>query len=155
MPKNATYFSMLAFMHRAMLIGQAFFLAFVFYLIYSRTLTPPLTDQVKILQLAALLISGAAIGLAINLFKKKLIQIKENNALGKAEKLAKYRSALMLQWGVTELPTFVCGICLMLSGNYAFLALAIVVIVYFAMLMPVKNRIAAQLHIQPEEMDSL
>lgn len=146
---------MLSFLHRAMLIGQLVFLAGILFLIYSKTILPNLADQVKILQVIALLFSGASILASVKLFKRKLALISEDGNANAEQKMLNYRSAVMLQWGFAELPTLVCGICLLLSGNYAFLALAVVIIIYFAMLMPVKNRVAAQLNLQSSDLDKL
>lgn len=151
--KKMSFFSTLSFMHRAMLVGQLLFLATMFFLVYSKFLLPPLAAREKLLQVIALLVAVTTIGISSRLFKQKLSVIILDVDINR--KLLRYRSAVILLWGLTEVSVLVCGICLLLSGNYAFLALAIVVIVYFAMLMPVKSRIAGQLQIQPEEMDTL
>ncbi len=146
---------MLSFMHRAILIGQLFFLASILFLIYSKTILPNLAGQVKILQVIALLFSGGAIFTSAKIFKRKLALIRADGNPNAEQKMMKYRLAVMLQWGFAELPTLVCGICLLLTGNYAFLALAAVIIIYFAMLVPVKSRIAAQLNLQTSDLDKL
>lgn len=151
--KKASYFSVLALLHRGMLVGQLVFLATMFFLVYGKYLLPPLVAREKLLQVIALSAAIIAVGVSSRLFKQKLASIFMDGDV--KQKLLRYRSAVILLWALTEIPVLVCGICLLLSGNYAFLALAIVVIIYFAMLMPVKSRIAGQLGIQPEEMDAL
>jgi len=153
--KQATVFSTLILMHRAMLAGQVIFTSVILYLVYSKTMLPTLDHQEKILQVVALLATAVALFAGTKLFKTKLELIKEDTAAGAKEKLLKYRSASLLQWGIIELPCLVCGVCLLLSGNYAFLALGVVVILYFAVLMPVKNKIAEQLNLSSAEVDEL
>jgi hypothetical protein len=46
-------------------------------------------------------------------------------------------------------------ICFFLTGNYAFLALAAVLIIYFAMQAPTKNKVAQHLDISSSELDGL
>lgn len=153
--KQTTVFTTLTLVHKAMLTGQVIFTAIIFYLVYSKTMLPVLASQEKTLQGIALLSAVIALFAGTKLFKKKLELIKEDIVAGAKEKLVKYRSASLLQWGLVELPCLVCGVCLLLTGNYAFLALAIVIILYFAILMPVKNKIADQLNLSSAELDEL
>lgn len=152
---NPTVFSTINLMHRALLAGQVIFIAIMFYLVYRKEMDPIFIEQEKLLQAIAIVFAAIAIFFGTNLFKKKLALINESAGNDAKTKLTKYRAASMLQWGMMEAACLVCGICLLLTGNYAFLALAIVLILYFALLMPVKNRIAAQLNLQSSELDEL
>ncbi len=153
--KKTTVFSTLSLIHRAMLTGQLIFTAIVFYLVYSKTMLPALAEHDKILQTIALAFTIVAIIVGTKLFKKKLVLIKDESAGDAKERLVKYRTASMLLWGLVELPCLVCGICLLLTGNYAFLALSLVVTLYYALLMPVKDRIAQQLNLSNTELNEL
>ncbi|MBK8609329.1 MAG: hypothetical protein IPL84_05115 [Chitinophagaceae bacterium] len=153
--KNPSVFSTMNIMHRALLAGQVIFNAIMFYLVYSKEMMPLFTHQEKMMQIAAIGYAAIAIFAGTSLFKKKLALINDDTGGDARTKLTKYRSASMLQWGLMEAASLVCGICLLLTGNYAFLALSAVLILYFAMLMPVKNRIAAQLNLQSNELDEL
>ncbi len=153
--KQASVFSTLTLMHRAMLAGQVIFTAIMFYLVYSKTMLPILAKEEKNLQAIALLSTAVALFAGNKLFKRKLEQIKEDPGASAKDNLIKYRSASLLQWGLVEIPCLICGICLLVTGNYAFLALAIVTILYFAALMPVKNKIADHLNLNSAELDEL
>lgn len=153
--KNATVFASLNMMHKAMLLGQVIFTAVMFFLVYKKMLEPVAAKHEKILQLIAIFFAAIVILLGNNLFKRKLALINQHSSLSSKSKLEMYRSAMFLYWGLAEAGSLVSGICLLLSGNYAFLALGAVLIVYFAMLIPVKTRIAAQLNLQTEELDKL
>lgn len=153
--KNATVFISLSLMHKAMLAGQIIFTVVMFVLVYQKIFLPVLAAQEKAIQVIALVFDALAIFTGTNLFKKKLALINEHTVTEAKTKLIQYRSACVMHWGLLEAACLVTGICLMLTGNYAFLALAAVLILYFAMLMPVKGRIAAQLNLQTNELDGL
>jgi uncharacterized membrane protein YbhN (UPF0104 family) len=140
--------------HKAMLTGQVLFAAVGFYLVYSNTLEPPAKELEKILQVVALTVTAACVYAGITLFKKRLQQIREMQT-GAKEKFEKYRSACILQWALTEAPVLLCIICLFLTGNYAFLALAAVLIILFAMMAPSKIKIILHLQIGEQEVDDL
>ena len=97
MKKNSAFF-VFGFMHKAMLLGQLIFLGVMFYLVYSKTMLPPLVAQEKILQVAAIVFTAAAMYVGISIFKKKLALIKENPLTEAKEKFTKYRQTCMLQW---------------------------------------------------------
>jgi hypothetical protein len=153
--KKPTVFATLNLMHKAMLVGQLIFTGIIFFLNYREIFLPTFAEHEKILQTIAILFTVMAVFLGAKLFKKKLALINENPGADATLKLTQYRSASIMQWGLLEAACLVCAICLLLTGNYAFLALAAVLILYFAMLAPVKNRIAMQLNLQTDQLDEL
>jgi hypothetical protein len=154
MKKNSAFF-VLSFMHKAMMVGQVIFLSVLFYLVYSKTLLPPLVEHEKILQVAAILFTSITLFSGIGIFKKKLALIKEDPLTEAKEKFTKYRQASLLQWSLTEAPVLVCGICYFMTGKMAFLALAALPFLFFVMLAPVKNKIIMKLEISEAELDEL
>ena len=152
---KTTLFSSLKFMHKALLTGQIIFIAVIFYLVYSHTFLPILASQQKIMQPIVLIFAAIALFTGKKLYKSKLEQIQADINLSAKEKLIQYRSASILLWALVEAPSMVCGICLLLSGNYAFLALALVIIFYFGTLAPIKSETAVQLSITIENLDEL
>jgi len=153
MNKNAFY--VFSFMHKAMLVGQLIFLGVLFYMVYSKTIVPPMAEHDKMIQVVALLFTATALFVAFTLFKKKMALIKGSPLVAGKEKFTKYRQACMLQWGITEASVLVCGICFFLTGNYALLALAVVPFLYFVSLAPAKEKTAMQLDINSSELDEL
>lgn len=153
--KEATVFSTLNLMHKAMLAGQVIFTAVIFILVYQKIFLPVLAEHEKPMQALAIAFAAAAIFFGNSLFKKKLALINENHGNDAKLKLTKYRSASIMQWGLLETACLVSGICLLLTGNYAFIALAVVLILYFAMLAPVKSRVSGHLDLQSTELDEL
>ncbi len=71
------------------------------------------------------------------------------------EKLATYRTACIIQWALLEAASFICIICLFITCNYAFLALATILIIYFAWQSPLKSKVAQQLEMSSSELDGL
>ena len=153
--KNATVFTSLSLIHKAMLVGQIVFTGIMFILVYREELSPIFAEHEKTIQIAALIFSALAIFIGNSLFKKKLTLMNGYTITDAKTKLTQYRSASLMQWALLETGCLVNGVGLLLTSNYAFLALAAVLLLYFAMLLPVKNRIAAQLNLQISDLDEL
>jgi hypothetical protein len=77
------------------------------------------------------------------------------DTIGIREKFAKYRMACIIQWAMLEGPCLFCCICFFLVGNYAFLALAVALVLLFALLTPVKIKAALQLGLSSTDMEEL
>jgi hypothetical protein len=74
---------------------------------------------------------------------------------GVKEKFPAYRSASILQWAILDGPSLFCIICFFLTGNYAFLALSVVIMFLFTMTAPSKSKIILQLQINESEFEDL
>lgn len=153
--KNATIFRSLSLIHKAMLVGQMVFTAVMFILVYRKELSPILAEHEKTIQIVALVFSALAIFFGNSLFKKKLALMNGYTVTDAKAKLTQYRSACLMQWALLEAACLINGVGLLLTSNYAFLALSVVLLLYFAMLIPVKSRIAAQLNLQISDLDEL
>ncbi len=152
---NATIFKSLSLIHKAMLVGQIVFTVVMFVLVYRKELSPIFSEHEKTIQIVALVFSALAIFIGNSLFKKKLALMNGYNTTDAKTKLTQYRSACLMQWALLEAGCLINGVGLLLTSNYAFLALVVVLLLYFAMLIPVKNRIAAQLNLQISDLDEL
>jgi len=144
----------LLIIHKALLIGQLLFAAIAFYLVYSKSFTDQFQHLNQILQVIALVFSAAGFYVGSLLFKKKLLQARET-LTGLKDKWALYRTACMLQWSMLEAPCIFVIICFLLTGNYAFLALAVALIFLFAMMAPTKLKIVFQLQVSEAEIAEL
>ncbi len=153
--KTATPYSVLKLMHQAMLTAQLFFAGIVFYLVYSKTILPSLAAAERILQVIALVFAAGAIFGGTTIFKKKLAVIKDGYENTPSAKFAMYRTACIILWAMLEAASFICIICLFLTGNYAFLALAAALIIYFALQAPSKNKVAQHLDMSSSDIDAL
>ena len=83
-----------------------------------------------------------------------MMQLREMQTNTK-EKFLLYRAASILQWALLEGPSLFCILCFFLTGNYAFLALAIAIMFLFILMAPSKNKIVTQLQISESEIDEL
>lgn len=154
-PSNPGILKALLILHRAMLTGQLIFVAVAFYLVYANLFPiQPLHNLDRILQVVVIACSAGGFYLGLYLFKKGLIAARAIKANSK-EKLMRYRQACIFQWALLEAPCLLSPICFLLTYNYAFLALATVLIILFAMMAPSKMKIALQLQISEEEVNEL
>lgn len=147
--------SSLYIIHKAMLAGQVIFTAIIFYLLYSKNIQPAFVDQEKTLQVVSLLIAFVGIYAGAKLFNSKMMQLRQDIDEDIQKKLTKYRTASLILWVLIEMPCLVAGICLMLTGSYAFLALGVVIILYFALQAPSKAKTALHLGVSNDELEGL
>jgi hypothetical protein len=154
MQQSNSNFVAFKLIHKAMLIGQLLALAVFCYLIFSKAQSPILKEKDRLFQIVALLFTGAAFFIGTILFKKKIAAIKENND-GLQHKFGQYKTASLIQWALLEAATLFNGIAFFLVGNYAFIALAIVLLVLFFMLAPNRTKMAIQLGLPLHEVEDL
>lgn len=152
--QKGTALKLLITMHKVMLMGQVLFAAVGFYLVYSNTFLSPAKELEKTLQVVALIATVAGVYAGITIFKKKLQRVRDMQS-GAKDKFVVYRTACLIQWALLEAPALFCILCLLLTGNYAFLALAVVMMFLFAMMAPSKIKIVLQLQITEAELDDL
>ena len=148
-------FKALNILHKALLAGQIIFTAVIVLTVYSKLQLPVLTEMDRMFQVIAILLAAAGFFAGSSLFKKKLLQIREMQSANAKEKFAVYRSACIMQWALLEGPCLFSIISFFLTGNYAFIALAVALILLFTMLGPSKLKIALQLGISEEELADL
>ena len=141
-------------LHKAFLMGQLIFAALAVFLVFTKTIVAPLAALDKTLQVIAVVLAAGGFFVGSAIFKKKLMQIQEMQT-GANEKFEVYRSASITQWALLEGPCLFSILCLILTGNYAFLALAVVLILLFTVLNPDKNKITLQTGISESALDDL
>jgi hypothetical protein len=143
------FFKGLQIMHRAMLSGMIVFAAIIFFLNYSGNFSPALASYNEVLQVAVVLLSLAGFFLGNFLFKKKIASVRELAVL--PYKLSVYRVASLIQWALLEVPALFAIVCFLLVGNYAFLALALALVLLFVIVGPSKIKIAMLLQVREED----
>lgn len=141
----------LSIIHKAMFVMQIIFTAICFYLSWSKTVPPTLDASTeKLFQVIALVFSAAGFFGGTFLMRKKILQAREMNATP-VEKFGVYRAAAIVQWAMLEGPVLFCIITFLLSGNYALLVLAAVLLICFGMLAPTRAKLAFQLNLTDAE----
>ena len=141
-------------MHKALLMGQIIFAAVCVYLVYSGMVKPFSIDFDKPLQVIALLLAAAGVFAGNAFFKKKILQVRDIQNDAK-QKFEAYRAACLLHWAFLEAPAIFSIICFFLTGNYAFIALALLLIMIFALQAPSKNKLAQLLQVNEADLDEL
>jgi divalent metal cation (Fe/Co/Zn/Cd) transporter len=155
MQSQKSTFKNFKLIHRAMLIGQIIAITIFAFLIFSKSLQPILKQHDRMFQVITLLFTGATFFIGNILFKNKINSIKQTAKLNTQQKFEQYRTASLLQWALLEGATLFNGIAYFLVGNYAFIALAAVIILLFAMQVPNKTKIALQLGLPLHEVEDL
>jgi hypothetical protein len=155
MQQSKNNFAAFKLTHKAMLIGQIIATVIFLVLIITKTQSPSFFKHDRVFQIVALLFTGIAFFVGNILFKKKINACKENVQLTVQQKFEHYRTASLLQWALQEGATLFNGIAYFLVGNYAFIALAAVIILLFAMQSPNKTKMALQLGLPLHEVEDL
>ena len=141
-------------LHKAMLIGQFIFAAATFYLVYNNLQEPSLKEQERMFQIVAIALTAGGFFGGMSIFKRKLQEIR--NMQGSVrERFAAYRTACIIQWALIEGPCLFCILGFFLTGNYAFIALAGVLILLFVMLSPTKNKVMTHLNFSEQEIEEI
>ncbi len=120
--------------HRAMYVGPVFFSAVITYLVASKSALDTLGTSQDIMQVIAIALAGLAIVVGEKIFKNKIVQLKETE--GTNNKLDLFRQASIIQWALIEGAALFSIIGFFMSTNYAFLALALGLILYLIFLAP-------------------
>jgi hypothetical protein len=155
MRSNVFSFSALRLVHRTLFTGQLVFLAVLYFIVYRKIALPPFVEYDKLMQVTCLLFSAVAFFTGNIVFKKKMTGIKDDQGITVKGKFEKYRAACMAQWAFLEAAVLFCGICFLFTGNYSFLALALLLMGIFFMLGPGKMKTILQIGISPAEAEEL
>lgn len=139
-------------LHKAMFGGLIVFAVVAFFLVYKGLFQQGLQAYDRELQLAAILFCFGGFYLGSAIFKKRMRLLREAET-SVANKLNGYRSAAIIQWALLEGPALFSLLCFLMVGNYAFLVLAIVFIIFFAIIGPNKTKIMILLGLSETAMD--
>jgi hypothetical protein len=142
----------LQIIHRAMLLGIVLFSAVAFFLNYSGNFSPALQEYDQVLQVISIVLAVTGFFLGNFFFKKKIFQLRQSADDLQTKQFAFY-AASILQWALIEGPALFAVICFLLVGNYAFLALAIVLMLLFVVNAPTKIKMAMLLQMNEEEIN--
>ena len=152
MQQKGNEFKALQILHMALLTGMALFSVIAVFLV-TKGLIPANKALEKPLQVAALLVSvgGTAAGFA--LFNKRIKSIQPTDTV--ASRITTYRAAAILRWALIEGPVLLSIISFLLTGNYAFLALGIALMLVFVVVRPAKPVIIFLLQLNEKEVSEL
>ncbi len=151
---KASGFKTMNILHKAFLLGQIIFFALSIFIVYSKMIEPPAKELNKLFQLMVIIVAAGGYFSGAAIFKNKLVQIGEMKSSTK-EKFEIYRVASIIKWSLLEGPFIFSIIGFVLTGNYAFLALAFVLMLLFTIESPTDIKIAMHLGISESELKEL
>jgi hypothetical protein len=149
---NANAFTTLRIIHIALLAGMAAF--DVVSLITVKDFIVVDENMQRNLQVVCILLSGISLFAGFKIFKKKIFAARNSQEAGK-KRMELYRTACILWWAMIEGPGIAAGIAFMLSGNYAFFALAVFHVLVLLAFSPRKANIVMFLNLDSKEVAGL
>lgn len=146
-------FKVLSILHAALLTGMALFNVVSLVVVLSGF---PKADESlqRILQVICILLSVVFIVAGFNLFKRKMLAARNSVDAGE-KRMELYRAACIVWWAMIEGPGLLATIGFLLSGNYAFFALAMVHLLILLAFTPRKANIILLLNLTPQEVERL
>ncbi|MCG7857073.1 hypothetical protein [Flavihumibacter sp.] len=104
----------------------------------------------RLLQVITVIYSFAAVIVGMQLFRRRVESIRsDDNAV--RTKLAAYKSAAMLQWYLLLGASVFCMVSYVITGNWSFLGLTIMILAIFGGLNPFKQKVMLQLRLSEQD----
>ena len=148
--QQSNAFNQLKIIHIAVLISMVMFNV-VALVLMLQGLTGLVDESFqRILQAVCILLSFSFIILGFKVFKKKIFAARNSIEPGE-KRMELYRSACIMWWAMIEGPGIIAGIGFIISGNYAFFALAILHLLILLAFTPRKANIILLLNLTSEE----
>jgi len=147
---SGEYFKSIKIVHIALVIGVVFFILIsVFLQIKGFGTVAPEIDNILLFVVPIFALGGI---FASNfVFKKRLNEIRKKSNL--KEKMEEYRSALIVKLALIEGPSFFAVVTYLLTGNYIYLGLAVILIIVFLIYTPNKTKFINDLELAKNESD--
>jgi hypothetical protein len=143
-------FKALKIVHLGIMAGLVFFTAAILLLFQMGRLKAIDPSLERTLQVVAVVMTVALLLLGFNLFKRKLMAAHNSTEKGE-ERMNAYRKACIIWWAMIEAPGILAVVCFMITGNYAFIALAGFHVVVLLLFMPRKANIIVLLNLDSKE----
>jgi hypothetical protein len=148
--QQSNAFNQLKTIHIAILISMVMFNV-VALVLMLQGLTGLVDESFqRILQVVCILLSFLFIIFGFKVFKKKIFAARNSIEPGE-KRMELYRSACIMWWAMIEGPGIIAGIGFIISGNYAFFALAILHLLILLVFTPRKANIILFLNLNSEE----
>ncbi|KIC91113.1 hypothetical protein [Flavihumibacter sp. ZG627] len=104
----------------------------------------------RMLQVITVIYSFAAVIVGMQLFRRRVESIRsDDNAV--RIKLAAYKSAAMLQWYLLLGASVFCMVSYVITANWSFLGLTIMILAIFGGLNPFKQKVMLQLRLSDQD----
>lgn len=147
-------FSTLKIIHIALLSGMIAFAIVSLILLNTGYATVADESMQRNFQVVCILLSALSLFAGFKIFKKKIFAARNSMEAGK-KRMELYRTACIVWWAMIEGPGLVAGIAFILSGNYAFFALAVFHVLALLIFAPRKANIVLFLNLSNEDVVKL
>ncbi len=144
-------FKAMQVLHRALLLGVFLFGIVIIFVRRVSKFEGVQTSTDKILQVTVLVLAALGIWIGFTLFNKRISSLPATAS--PKEKMSVYLSASIIRWALIEGPAFFAMIGFFITGNFAFFALGLTILIVLAVLGPSKINIARQLQISEKEIE--
>lgn len=147
-------FSVIRIVHIGLLVGMAMF--DIVSLIIVLQGVPVIADEAmqRNLQVGCVLLSALLLIGGFKIFKKRIFAARNSTEPGE-KRMEMYRAACIMWWAMIEAPGIVAGIGFIISGNFAFFALAIFHLVAMLVFAPRKLNIVMFLNLTDKDVQRL
>ncbi len=137
----------------ALIIGQLFFLAVAIYLVIQTGASFGEASLGDIFIYIIPLFAATSIAASYFVFKNKLNKLKQSQSL--EQKLVEYRAAQIIRWALLEGPSFLTIIAFLLTGQFLFVGIVAIIIMFFIPTFPSAARLDQDLELRWEEKNQL
>lgn len=146
-------FTLLRMLHLSVVAGLTIFSVLALVLVEQKVI-PVVEESVdRVLQLIIIIVAVAAVFLGFKLFQSRLLSIRHNSGPA-GERIARYRTACITWWMMIEVPAMLAVIGFLLTGNYAFFAVALFLWLILILFTPRKDNIVLLLNLTSEEVEA-
>ncbi|MBW7675078.1 hypothetical protein [Chryseobacterium chendengshani] len=142
----ASFFKMMSLIYNALLAGMIIMGGMMFLMNPSKNLDFDLNNQLLAIMLVVMVTGVFGSNLGYNFLKNK---IDNNDSI--REKIAKVQGATIAKLAFIEAPALLGIILYMVESNLAFLMLSAIMILYFLVLKPSKDKILDDMNLTSEE----
>lgn len=147
-------FKALKILHLAIAAGLVLFTAIILLLFQTGQLKALDPSLERTLQVVAVVVSVGMLVVGFNLFKRKMMEARNSSQAGET-RMNLYRTACIVWWAMIEGPGMLAVICFIITGNYAFIALAGFHVLLLFLFMPRKGNIIVLLNLNSQEVAAL
>jgi hypothetical protein len=153
MQQKPNFFRMLQVMHKAFLLSMALLVAMTIFIRANGFTSSSAADFDRTLQVVALILAAGLPALGFALFNKRLAALQPGTNL--KARIDTFRSISITRWALIEMPALFAVVCFLLTGNYAYVGLAVALILVFAATNPSKTKVIFQLQLTDKEVAAI
>lgn len=148
---NTSTLKSIQLLYKALLMAQVLFLGVAIF-VRSQNLVALVDEEFnRLFQIVVVVISFAGIWFGMWYYRKRVAIIRDMNVAAE-ERLKQYQAVSIIKWALTEGPCLLCAVGYLLTGNWAFLALAAVILFIFAGYNPQKSMVMRELGLAEDEL---